>query len=159
MAKGLKFDYSVMTYLQSIFIIVLLLTVFGCEKESDNPETEKSKLLTNGVWKIVQVGIDSNMDNQLSQNEMDTLLACESGNIYDFQPSGKLVIDDIGVQCEPTSIIGYSWYLRENDSFLEIRSHGGAFTAIVMHKILELNNDKMLLTGETIPQVIFVYTR
>jgi hypothetical protein len=142
------------------WVIMVFLLIFASACEKENELTEKGRILTNGVWKITLVGIDSNMNNQLSSNEIKTVSTCEKENTWDYKTNGKLVINDLGVICDPTSIISRSWAFRENETFLEIKSHGGAFTITGGYHLLELSQDKMLLVERsTNPQIIFEFTR
>jgi hypothetical protein len=149
--------YGMVSSLQAILVLTLLFAASACEKE--NTETEKSKTLTQGVWKVIQAGIDSNMNNQLSQNEIDTMRACERDNTWDFRTGGRLIINDLGVPCDITSITHHSWNLLENETYLEIKNHAGPFTLFVGYRILELSPDKMVLADEGSPQAIFEWGR
>jgi hypothetical protein len=145
------------SHISFTILITLLIGAASCEKEITL--SEKGKMLTDGVWKIVNAGIDSNMNNQLSQNEIDTMRACERDNTWDFLASGKLIKNDLGVPCDITSIIGHSWKLLENETYLEIKSHAGPVTLHGGYNILELSQDKMLLASKDTLQVIFEWGR
>jgi len=149
--------YKARSYISFKFLIPILIVAASCEKEITL--SEKGKMLTDGVWKIVNAGIDSNMNNQLSLNEIDTMPACQRDNSWEFQPSGNLLINDLGVSCGPSLFAGQSWNLADNDTFLEIKFYNGAISSTAKYKILELSQIKMLLADRENPQTIFEYGR
>lgn len=113
-----------------IFLLFGVISVLGCEKDSDDQDSDKVQLLTAAEWKYDSGGIgDANGNIILNFSSTSFIPACTFDNSVRFMANGDGTALENANVCPgvPASSI-FRWSLTSNETVLAIT--GGAVAGL-----------------------------
>ena len=137
-----------MKYLVFTLMISFLLLP-ACSKDDKQPT--KTEILTNGIWKFDNGGIDQDKNGTVDINFTTAILpACVFDNTVSFSSNGTGVTDEGLNKCNPAGpqTTPFNWNFVSNETAINI-SGSGLLGISGQFKIVELSDTRFGLSKDT----------
>lgn len=105
--------------MSAILCLLALLALAGCKKNSGNSKS-KMELLTQGTWKFVTAGPDTDLNGQVDPGA-DALEDCEKDNILTFSSNGTGTVDEGADVCAGEDQLStFAWSFTNNETVVNV---------------------------------------
>ncbi|KAA5545645.1 lipocalin family protein [Adhaeribacter rhizoryzae] len=128
----------------SLVIILLLLTLVGCQKDNDPPSN--SELIIGKDWLITNYLVTEDSRPSYDLFAMPNITVCTKDDIYKFSSNGNYIIDEGATRCfqnDPQIYQEGTWVISDNILKWTYPFQRGHFTET--YTILELTSKQMVL--------------